>query len=117
MILLLILQRLYEARPLRFFQAYVRLGQRRRSKGRAFDAFQLQYDSQRGRHLGHILLALSGAFEQPGQLPPSEFRAVFLGQVFLDQDPDVGKRRKLHDVGDDDLGAAMAATSSGRPRK
>jgi hypothetical protein len=29
-------------------------------------------------------------------------RTVFPRQVFLDQDPDVGERRKLHVVGDDD---------------
>ena len=37
-------------------------------------------------------------------IPALEFTtaSVFLGQVFLDQDPDVGERRKLHDVGNDD---------------
>jgi hypothetical protein len=66
------------------------------------DAFELQHDPQRGRDLSHILLAFSGAFEQAGKLAPGELRAVFLGQVFLDQDPDVAERRKLHDVRDDD---------------
>jgi hypothetical protein len=50
------------------------------------DAFELQHDPQRGRDLSHILLAFSGAFEQAGKLAPGELRAVFLGQVFLDQE-------------------------------
>jgi hypothetical protein len=65
-------------------------------------AFELQRDPQRGRDLSHILLAFSGAFEQAGKLAPGELRSVFLGQVFLDQDPDVAERRELHDVCNDD---------------
>jgi hypothetical protein len=68
----------------------------------AWHALELQHDPQRRRHLGHVLLALSGAFEQVGKLAPGEFRAVFLGQVFLDQHPDVAERRKLDNVGNDD---------------
>jgi hypothetical protein len=46
--------------------------------------------------------ALRGALEQPGELTPAKHRSVFLRQVFLDQDPDVGERRQLHDVRNSD---------------
>ena len=66
-------------------------------------ALELQHNPQRGRDLSHVLLAFSGAFEQAGKLAPGELRSVFLGQVFLDQDPDVGvywARQRPRPVGD-----------------
>jgi hypothetical protein len=44
-----------------------------------------------GRDLGDVLLAFSRTLEQPGQMAPGEFRAVFLRQAFLDRDPDIGE--------------------------
>jgi hypothetical protein len=51
---------------------------------------------------GHILLPLPRAPKQPREVAPGKLRSVFLRQVLLDYDPDVGERRKLHDVGNDD---------------
>ena len=41
-----------------------------------------------------LQMPLGGTLEQPGQWAPREFRAVFLRQVLLDQQPDVGERRE-----------------------
>ena len=65
-------------------------------------ALELQHDLKSVRHHCDVLLAFGGTPEQPGKLAPAELRAVFLRQVFLDQDPDVGERFELHDVGDND---------------
>ena len=53
-------------------------------------ALELQHDPKRGRDLGNVLLAFSGAPQQPGELALRELRAVFLGQMFLDQRSHVG---------------------------
>ena len=46
-----------------------------------------------------LQMPLGGTLEQPGQWAPREFRAVFLRQVLLDQQPDVGERRELDESG------------------
>jgi hypothetical protein len=68
----------------------------------AWHPLEQQHDPERRRHFRHVLLAFNSTLEQPGKLAPAEFRAVFPRQVFLDQDPDVGERLELDDVGDDD---------------
>ena len=60
-----------------------------------------------------LQMPLGGTLEQPGQWAPREFRAVFLRQVLLDQQPDVGERRELDDVGMM-IGRGKAATNSGQ---
>ena len=41
-----------------------------------FDTLELQHDPPLGGHFEYVLLAISGTFEQPGKLSPSELGAA-----------------------------------------